>query len=187
MAKRNPSGPRSAPGSRSAPTSPPPPVQAAEADELDFGDLTLGFVAAIVIPVVVGVVLGLIGMPVSGPAGINPEQAELMRGANRFVPPMTMAEARIILGQVQYSIDDRAVEYIRRSRATPDPQAKRFWQEVAIGVLGTAEADLQRLLDEAAKNLEMPVKIKDAAQEWINKVDTLRFQLDQENPFRMIR
>ena len=96
----------------------PAPTSAAENDELDFGDLTLGLVAAVVLPVMVALILGLIGMPVGGSEGLNAEQAELMRATDRYVPPMTPEEARIILDHVQYSVDDRAAEYIRRSRST---------------------------------------------------------------------
>ena len=110
-----------------------------------------------------------------------------MRATDRYVPPMTPEEARIILDHVQYSVDDRAAEYIRRSRDCDDNTEKNFWQEIAKGVLGPAEADLQRILDESGRNLAMPVEIKDAAQKWLTKVDTLRFQLDQEDPFRQSR
>ncbi|NRA74408.1 MAG: hypothetical protein HRU16_00590 [Planctomycetes bacterium] len=172
---------------RTRPRPRPAPVQAKDDNDLDFGDLTLGLVAAIVLPVMVAVVLGLVGMPVGGSTEFNSEQADIIRESDRFVPPMTDVEARIILSQVQYSVDNRAAEYIRRSRATEDAQEKNFWQEVSKGVLGPAEANLQRILDEAGRNLDMSVEIKDAAQEWITKVDTLRFQLDQEDPFRQIR
>jgi len=172
---------------RSPPRSRPAPTSAAENDELDFGDLTLGLVAAVVLPVMVALILGLIGMPVGGSEGLNAEQAELMRATDRYVPPMTPEEARIILDHVQYSVDDRAAEYIRRSRDCDDNTEKNFWQEIAKGVLGPAEADLQRILDESGRNLAMPVEIKDAAQKWLTKVDTLRFQLDQEDPFRQSR
>ncbi|MEC9477431.1 MAG: hypothetical protein VX764_10370 [Planctomycetota bacterium] len=175
MAKRKP--PRSRPA-----TSQPP-----DNDELDFGDLTLGFVAAIVLPVAVAIVLGLIGMPVGGSDQLNAEQAELMRNTDRFVPLMTDEEAKIILDQVQYSVDNRAAEYIRRSRATDNNTEKNFWQEVSKGVLGPVEADLQRVLDEAGRNLKMSSQVKDAAQQWLTKVDTLRFQLEQEDPFRHSR
>jgi hypothetical protein len=172
---------------RTRPRPRPAPVQAKDDNDLDFGDLTLGLVAAIVLPVMVAVVLGLVGMPVGGSTELNSEQANLFRESDRFVPPMTDVEARVIRSQVQYSVDNRAAEYMRRSRATEDAQEKNFWQEVSKGVLGPAEANLQRILDEAGRNLDMSVEIKDAAQEWITKVDTLRFQLDQEDPFRQIR
>lgn len=172
---------------RKSPRSRPAQSTPAENDELDFGDLTLGFVAAVVLPFAVAVILGMIGMPVGGSDQLNAEQAEQMRNTNRFVPPMTDAEARIILDQAQYSVDNRAAEYIRRSRATENNTEKNFWQEISKGVLGPVEADLQRVLDEAGKNLSISVGIKDAAQQWLTKVDTLRFQLEQEDPFRHSR
>jgi hypothetical protein len=100
---------------------------------------------------------------------------------------MTIKEAQIILQRVQFWVDDRAAEYIRRSRSTDAAQEKNYWQGIAIGVLGEAADDLSRVLDATALDLEIKTLVRDATQEWISKIDKLRFELDQEDPFRQIR
>ena len=172
---------------------PSPPRAAAKAssqadsDQLDFGDLTLGIVAAVVMPVLVAILLGIVGMPVGGSGGFNADQAQQFRDVRGYTPPMTIKEAQIILQRVQFWVDDRAAEFIRRSRSTDAAQEKNYWQGIAIGVLGEAADDLSRVLDATALDLEIKTLVRGATQEWISKIDKLRFELDQEDPFRQIR
>ncbi|MBT5738046.1 MAG: hypothetical protein HOI29_05680 [Planctomycetes bacterium] len=177
LAKRPPSPPRATP---KAPVDP-------DSNEIDFGDVTLGITALIGIPVVTLVLLGLIGMPFGGTSGDNPEQAEQWRQVKLYRPSMTTEEAQLILTKVQFWVDDRAKDYIRRSRLTEDSHEKNFWQEVAKGVLSPAENELSAIIDAAAKQKKIPEEIRDATLQWISKVDKLRTELDQEDPFRQIR
>jgi hypothetical protein len=177
LAKRSSSPPRATP---KAPVDP-------DSDGIDFGDVTLGITAMIGIPVVTLVLLSLIGMPFGGAPGDNPEQAEKWRQVKLYRPPMTTEEAQLILAKVQFWVDDRAQDYIRRSRLTEDSHEKNFWQEVAKGVLSPAENELSAIIDAAAKQKKIPEAIRDATLQWISKVDKLRTELDQEDPFRQIR
>ncbi|MEO2148939.1 MAG: hypothetical protein ABGY15_02010 [bacterium] len=177
LAKRSPSPPRATPKA---------PVDL-DSNEIDFGDVTLGITAMIGIPVVTLVLLSLIGMPFGGAPGDNPEQAEQWRQVKLYRPPMTTEEAQLILAKVQFWVDDRAKDYIRRSRLTEDSHEKNFWQEVAKGVLSPAENELSAIIDAAAKQKKIPEAIRDATLQWISKVDKLRTELDQEDPFRQIR
>lgn len=171
--------------------SPPRPAPKApiqdDSDQLDFGDLTLGVVAAIVMPVLVAILLGIVGMPVGGSGGLNVDQVQQIRDVKGYTPPMTIKEAQITLQRVQFWVDDRAADYIRRSRGTDAAQEKNYWQGIAIGVLGEAADDLSRVLDATALDLEMKTLVRDATQEWISKIDKLRSELDREDPFRQIR
>lgn len=177
LAKRPESAPRATP---KAPLDP-------DSNELDFGDLILGIIAVIGLPVVAFLMLDFIGMPVGGSSDLNAEQSEKWKQVSLYRPPMTTEEAQIILSKVQFWVDDRAAEYIRRSRLTEDAQEKNFWQEIAKGVLSPAENELSAILDATAKNKQIPLAIRDASQQWISKVDKLRTELDQEDPFRQIR
>jgi hypothetical protein len=46
---------------------------------------------------------------------------------------------------------------------------------------------LSAIIDAAAKQKKIPEAIRDATLQWISKVDKLRTELDQEDPFRQIR
>ena len=135
------------------------------------------------IPVVTLVLLSLIGMPFGGAPGDNPEQAEKWRQVKLYRPPMTTEEAQLILAKVQFWVDDRAQDYIRRSRLTEDSHEKNFWQEVAKGVLSPAENELSAIIDAAAKQKKIPEAIRDATLQWISKVDKLRHRTGSGRPF----
>ncbi len=170
-----------------APRSSAPTVVRDESSELDFGDVALGLTAAIVLPVIAYFTLDLVGLPVGGTAGFNSEQADQFRQVRNEVPPMTVEEAQYILQRVQYLVDDRAKDFVSRSRRTDDNQEKSFWQDLAKGVLGPAESSLKKVTNEESEHHHLPDKILDATQQWLKKVDSLRFELAQEDPFRHVR
>ena len=159
----------------------------AEEDDFDMGDLIIGLCGLIGLPVVTLIILSFIGMPFGGTAEMNSQQADVYRGLENIVPPMTEAEALIVLNRVKYWVDDRAKDYMKRSRGTEDNAIKRYWQEVAKGVLGKAEADLKRVQSDFRKNPKADVGILDSAQQFLSQIDTLQVQIQQEDPFRQVR
>ncbi len=169
------------------PTKQSPNVVRAEEDDIDMGDLIVGLVALVGLPVVTLVILSFIGMPFGGTSEMNSQQADVYRGLEKHVPNMTDAEAVIILNRVKFWIDDRSKDYMKRSRATSDNAIKRYWQEVAKKVLGIAEADLKRIQNDLRKNPEASVAILDSAQQFLSQIDTMQVQIQQEDPFRQVR
>lgn len=174
-------------GKVAPPTKQNPNIVRAEDDDIDMGDLMVGLVALVGLPVVTLVVLSFIGMPFGGTSEMNSQQADTYRGLEKIVPNMTDAEAVIILNRVKFWIDDRAKDYMKRSRATSDNAIKRYWQEVAKKVLGVAEADLKRIQNDLRKNPDATVAILDSAQQFLSQVDTMQVQIQQEDPFRQVR
>ena len=169
------------------PTKQSPNVVRSEEDDIDMGDLIVGLVALVGLPVVTLVILSFIGMPFGGTSEMNSQQADVYRGLEKHVPNMTDAEAVVILNRVKFWIDDRAKDYMKRSRATSDNAIKRYWQEVAKKVLGIAEADLKRIQNDLRKNPEASVAILDSAQQFLSQIDTMQVQIQQEDPFRQVR
>ena len=178
---------------KSAPKVAPPARQAQkvvrpeEDDDIDMGDLIVGLVALIGLPIVTLVILSFLGMPFGGTSEMNSQQADVYRGLDKHVPDMTDQEAVTILNRVKYWIDDRAKEYMKRSRATSDNAVKSYWQGVAKKVLGIAEADLKRIQNNMRKNPDASVAILDSAQQFLLQIDTLQVQIQQEDPFRQVR
>jgi len=177
---------------KSAPKATPPPksqpnVVRAEDDDFDLGDLIIGICALVGLPVVTLVVLSFLGMPFGGSAEMNSQQADEYRGLDSIVPTMTEDEALIILTRVKFWVDDRAKDYMKRSRGTGDNAIKRYWQEVAKGVLGKAEADLKRVQSDFRNNPSADAGILDSAQQFLSQIDILQVQIQQEDPFRQVR
>lgn len=162
-------------------------VRQEEDDDIDMGDLIVGLVALVGLPVVTLIILSFLGMPFGGTTEMNSQQADVYRGLDKHVPQMTDQEAVTILNRVKYWIDDRAKEYMKRSRATDDNSIKSYWQGVAKKVLGIAEADLKRVQNNLRKDPDASRQILDSAQQFLLQIDTLQVQIQQEDPFRQVR
>ena len=162
-------------------------VRQEEDDDIDMGDLIVGLVALVGLPVVTLVILSFLGMPFGETSEMNSQQADVYRGLDKHVPPMTDAEAVTILNRSKFWIDDRAKDYMKRSRATEDNSIKNYWQGAAKKVLGKAEADLKRIQNNLRKDPNASVQILDSAQQYLLQIDTLQVQIQQEDPFRQVR
>ena len=85
-----------------------------------MGDLIVGLVALVGLP---GGDFGdsvIFGNALRGTSEMNSQQADVYRGLDKHVPPMTDGEAVTILNRSKFWIDDRAKDYMKRSRATDD-------------------------------------------------------------------
>ncbi|MFL2858566.1 MAG: hypothetical protein ACJ0DK_09225 [Planctomycetota bacterium] len=60
---------------------------------------------------------------------MNSQQADVYRGLDKHVPPMTDGEAVTILNRSKFWIDDRAKDYMKRSRG----YRRQFHQELLAG------------------------------------------------------
>jgi len=160
-----------------------------EDSELDFGDVFLGVVYALIIPVVVYFGLSAVGLPVGGNSRISNE--DLMAHNDRLgalVPPITRGEVQLRVEEVQRRMK-LVSDYVRRSRATQDNQRKGRWLEYAITVLGQCRNDLEKIQSSLSGN---PTLARDGAlgeriQLWLANVAELERVIHAEDPFKGLR
>lgn len=158
-------------------------------EELDFGDVFLGVVYAVIIPVVVYFGLSAVGLPVGAKTSIsNKDLMTHNEKLKELKPAITQGEVALRVEEVQRRMK-LVSDYLRRSRATDDNQRKGRWLEYAITVLGQCRNELEEVQSSLSGNptLARDGAIEERIQLWLANVAELERVIHAEDPFKGLR
>lgn len=155
-------------------------------------DILVGVVLLFVIPIAAYIILGVLGLPVSGRKGMSTEekfaQNESQAIKRSYSAPLGSSEFEKRLERVQFIVDQRVPYYIGRARQEDTDKPMRIgpWATVARAANDEAKREVETLLKDLDGNDAFGSSHRGRLTTYRNRISGLTTQINDVDPFSRI-